>query len=712
MLKRILLLIFIAYSGSIFCSPLKYVDNRLCLSCHQKQAKQWQGSDHYFSMLPANPQSVLGDFNNQTFKTKTQSIEFSQQKGQYFIIVTSAEKPRQKYEVKYTFGYHPLQQYLVQFPNGKLQAFNIAWDSTKNKWFNLAKEEDLFEGSPLHWSKRFYNWNHNCAECHSTNYKKNYQNGRYNSQFSGVNVNCQACHGPGSKHIQWAQNKTTDNRGLAIDFNTMTAKHKVELCAHCHSRRAQVSKQHQINKPFQEQYIPALLRDDLYYPDGQIKDEVFVYGSFIQSKMHQAGVQCMDCHNPHSLKLILPGNKVCTQCHNPNPVKRFQALDGKHTNYDAFDHTHHPVKSQASQCISCHMPKTTFMKVDPRADHAFKVPNPELTIKYGIPNACNRCHQDKSPKWAKQKILKWFGRLYSNTPLLTGSQKQLLELYQDTRSPDIFRASALMLLATQAKENQKAIEAALQEDAPMFKIAALNKLSQSQQAMPQAIIKPLLNDSNTIIKGTAAGLLASSRLSKSQIKAYIDLQTPNLDQPESHINLAHFYLKRQKFDKAKSQLEVAIAKDPHFIPAYLSLAKLLSGLNQAHKTSLTLQKGINANPNNASLYYHIGLAYAAENNLVDASLAFKHCLSINKRYPRAEYNLSLVLWKLGEKQQAQQRLEKALQLDPQDVTLINNMIYFSVQSHNQKNVVKYLKQLLAIQPNNKQAADLLHQLGH
>jgi tetratricopeptide (TPR) repeat protein len=704
------LILYIAFPTA-YGSNTQYVDNKQCLNCHQEQAKMWRSSHHFYSMLPAIKKNVLGDFNDVRMKNKYQEILFFKKNSQFAIKVTTKSNKSEIYLVKYTFGFYPLQQYLLQFPKGRLQVFNMAWDSVKHQWFNLANDNELKQSSPLHWTKRFYNWNHSCADCHSTDFKKNFDGVRYHSTFAGINVNCQACHGPGSSHVKWAKDKTGKDNGLIVNFAKINAKQQVEQCAHCHARRSQVSDSYSHDKPFNEQYLPALLRQDLYYLDGQIKDEVFVYGSFLQSKMYLAGVRCTDCHNPHSLKLKFDGNTTCTQCHNTNPKKRFSQLKSK--NYESTRHTHHKLNSKGSLCVSCHMPQTVYMKVDFRADHSFKLPNPQLTIDYGIPNACNRCHQDKSAKWAKNIMLKWYQRLPQENPLLIQDEKKLLKIVGDKNQADIFRASALMLLRLSTKESIDNVIASLSDTSTLVKQAALRKVSQLPMKYSKGHVEPLLTDSNKIIRAFAANNLASiaqegenEGLSKA-LNEYKQLQDANNDTPQSYFNLAQLALKQNNTAKAIDLLQIGIVLDKHFIPTYELLAKLYSRQTAQSKLSNILTKGIANNPDAASLYYMQGLVYAENKQYLKAKKALIKTLSIDKAYPRAAKNLSLVYMKLGGIKEALIISENALKESPDDIELLNNLIYITMKMKAYQKTSIYLQRLLKLQPDNKKAKQLL-----
>src|SRR5262249_38939425 len=170
--------------------------------------------------------------------------------------------------------------------------------------------------------------------------------------------------------------------------------------------------------------------------------EVYEYGSFIQSRMFRAGVTCSDCHEPHGLRLRADGNAVCAQCHLP-------------AKFDTAAHHHHAPATEAARCVSCHMPSRTYMLVDPRRDHSFRVPRPDLSAAIGTPNACSGCHRNQPPRWAADWIGRWYGpsspsRRAHFAPaldagrrgLLTAS-KDLAALVSDPAQPAIARATAL-----------------------------------------------------------------------------------------------------------------------------------------------------------------------------------------------------------------------------------------------------------------------------
>ena len=373
-----------------------------------------------------------------------------------------------EFEVKYTFGVAPLQQYLVEFPGGRLQAPTVAWDTERKRWFALYPNDRHAPDDPLHSTGRYQNWNLMCSECHSTDLRRNYdaKADTYDTKWAEVSVGCQACHGPGSAHVAWAKaaagkDGNKDNKGLdahtlglVVDFRGNDSRYQVDACAPCHSRRQRLTDAELPGKPFLDNYHPALLREGLYYADGQQQDEVYVWGSFLQSRMYAQGVRCTDCHDPHGLGLKANGNALCAQCHQPAGNARFPTLAKK--DYDTEAHHHHPPGSAGAQCANCHMPAKNYMVIDARPDHSFRVPRPDLTVKIGTPNACNGCHDRKTPQWAADAVAQWFGPNRRQEPVFgevfaaarrgaPAALSGLDAIVADRAQPAIVRATALDL---------------------------------------------------------------------------------------------------------------------------------------------------------------------------------------------------------------------------------------------------------------------------
>src|SRR5215472_2312500 len=402
-----------------------FVGSDTCAGCHRAEADLWRGSQHRHAMDHATDRSVRGDFNDASFDCFGVHSRFFKKDGKFLVETDGPDGKLATFAIKYTFGVDPLQQYLVEFPDGRVQALSIAWDTRAKeqggqRWFHLYPNEAIGHDDVLHWTRLNQNWNFMCAECHSTGVRKNYDaaNDRFATSFAEISVGCEACHGQGSRHVAWARSrqswfgKTEDPaKGLLVrfderldsktgnaqrNFTPALVRREVETCGRCHARRGEFSEDWVPGRWLSDTHVVSPLARGLYHADGQMLDEVYNYGSFKQSKMFAAGVTCGDCHEPHAAKLRAPGDGICMQCHAAEK-------------YAAAAHHRHESASPPLACASCHMPGRTYMVVDRRHDHSFRVPRPDLSARIGTPNVCNDCHADKSAQWAASAIETWHG---------------------------------------------------------------------------------------------------------------------------------------------------------------------------------------------------------------------------------------------------------------------------------------------------------------
>ena len=420
----VILLIFPAYiikqfyfsdKTNIIEKTPEYVGRNTCIECHQVEYNDWKGSDHDLAMDYATDSTVLGDFNNATLIRNNQTHKFYKKGNKFFVYTDGEDGKMHEYEVKYVFGYSPLQQYLVEFEGGRLQTLALTWNTIEKNWYYMPdavyQDEDVDHTNWLHWTNQAQNWNSMCADCHSTNLKKGYDphTDTYHTTWFEINVSCEACHGPASEHLAWANlpeyaRKNIKNTGLVIQTSGINNKQYVDNCARCHSRRNTLGDFDPHTNNIYNHMIPLLPVEPNYYIDGQIKNEDYVYGSFTHSRMFMNDVKCNDCHNVHSGKLLFEDNALCLQCHKADDY------DTKsHTFHKGFGESGEAVISDAgikfevgsgTLCINCHMHGQNYMGVDYRRDHSFRIPRPDLSTKNGTPNACIQCHKDTSNQWA------------------------------------------------------------------------------------------------------------------------------------------------------------------------------------------------------------------------------------------------------------------------------------------------------------------------
>jgi tetratricopeptide (TPR) repeat protein len=570
-------------------------------------------------MQVADDNTVLGDFDNASFDYFETQTHFSRDDGNFVVRTENADGEIEDFVVAFVFGVEPLQQYLVEFPSGRLQSLPFAWDTREQsaggqRWYHLYPDEYIGPGDELHWTGRYQNWNYMCAECHSTDVAVNYDIAQdsFDTTWFEINVGCEACHGPASIHVANAQTGTLgDGSGLPVSLDdhgravwqmnpdtgiaersqlAMRPPQQPESCGRCHSRRGVVTAEYEYGKPLMDTHRPALLNDPLYFSDGQIRDEVYVYGSFIQSRMYQAGVTCSDCHNPHSLQLV-SGNEpsdVCSQCHLP-------------TKFAAAEHHKHAQDQVA--CVDCHMPSRVYMGVDPRRDHSMRIPRPELSLDGETPNACGNCHSDQGTEWLVEKAGEWWGAA---------------EESDEAMMPGIVRATLLtMLPAPLSQQSIAAIENGANNADPLVRMAAL----QSPRALPPqqqlSLAMPMLDDAVRSVRLEAVSLLAPFRqyLPATANTAFVAAadefraaQFAIASRPEAFAALSQFEADLGDIDKALEYNQQALQMDPDFAAMRHSLGLLLVRGGRADEALPELREAVRLEPGVSRFTYVLAVA--------------------------------------------------------------------------------------------------------
>lgn len=685
----------LATSEELFVKNEVFVGSETCATCHSKEFKDWKGSHHDLSMQEANSESILGDFQNTTYTSKGITYNFFKKGNEFFVNTEGVGGKYEDYKITHAFGVYPLQQYLIEFPNQQYQCLLVAWDSEKGKWYDLQPDLEIHHTEWMHWTGGSMTWNNMCADCHSTNLKKNYDQTTklYSTTYDIINVSCEACHGSGGNHIEYYKNidkySNVKPPKLYMDKG-MDSKEVVQKCARCHSRRAQNTKYFNYEGHFFDHYSPQLLTAPMYELDGQIKDEVYVYGSFAQSKMYQEGVSCNDCHNPHTLGLIKTGNSLCLNCHTPN--------------YNEPSHYFHEKGSNAAQCINCHMTGKKYMGNDYRRDHSFRVPRPDQTVKYGTPNACNSCHQDKDAQWAADIIVKNYGETrpeHFSDNLLDGYHSNIdgfRKVFSNTNNSELVRATALNRFGNNplTEEQFGQIFKYVNDISPLVRSEAIKSLSKINSNNVEALIKPLLLDSLRLVRISAANYFKSTndgvfmdeknRLAESDYNN--ELKT-NADFASGQHKIAMDYHRKGQIEGAIKAYYNALDIDNYYNMSRINLALLeynRGNFNQAEKLYLKVTE---QEPNFSHAFYSLGLFYGEQGNPEKSIKYLGLACEKEPKMARAFYNYALKL---------QQELLLESSVDASNFGLS----YFP----NDENIL-YIKLLGLIKLNKKEEAKLV-----
>lgn len=738
----------LALGFALPASASDFVGSERCATCHADQHKAWQGSHHDLAMQVATPETVLGNFDNARFTYNGIVTTFSRRDDAFFVTTDGEDGKLTEFPVPFVFGVYPLQQYLLPLSRGRLQALSIAWDARPEseggqRWYHLYPDEAIFAGDPLHWTGPYQNWNTRCAECHSTNVLKNYDAGTrtFNTTYDEINVGCESCHGPGTRHLELATTGKLlggQDSGFATDFaqrgewefpesqpiaqrrSAKGSNAQIDNCARCHARRGTLGDYH-YGADLLDTHRLSLPQAPLYYHDGQILDEVYVYGSFVQSKMHMAGVVCSNCHEPHSLQLRAPGNGVCAQCHKPDV-------------YDSQQHHHHPVASAGALCANCHMPETTYMGVDPRRDHSMRVPRPDLSVVMGTPNACTQCHQDKDASWALDSVRGW-GVEYRDT----GSHParafaladagdirvspQLADLARDTSQPPIWRATAIEAVAGSGN-NREILQLASQflyDDDPLIRRSTIRSLDALPLNQRFQLLRPLIDDDITSVRLAVASSLAGVPLDQIEapdakalrtlFKEYQTVYGQHADMPSIQMQLGLFYYNRGDLPSSEAAYREALYLNPQLVPAYLNLADLLRAANRENEAREQLLAALAVAPQSGDTLHALGLLETRGGQADKALEYLGQAAALEQNGTRHRFVYAIALHDLGQPAQAVSQLENLLRQVPQNQEVLLALVNYNAELGRKEQATVYATQLLRLSPNNPNYQQLLRQVS-
>ncbi len=702
-------------------------------------------------MAEATEATVLGNFAGAKFSHTGVTSTFFRRDGRFFVRTDGPDGRLADFEIRYTFGVTPLQQYLVELPGGRLQALGIAWDARPEReggqrWFHLYPDRKLKAGDPLHWTGIDQTWNYQCADCHSTHLRKNYdeKTNSYATRWTDIDVGCEACHGPGSNHVAWAKKEGDGQRqaegkgltvalderrgvGWTIDASTGNAvrsrpresSREIEACARCHARRGQFTDDWQAGQRLADGYRAALIEPGLYYDDGQQRDEVFDYGSFLGSRMHARGVTCSDCHDPHSGKPRAPGNDVCGQCHAP-------------ARFDATAHHHHAPGSKGAQCAACHMPTTTYMVVDPRHDHGFRIPRPDRTLSLGTPNACNQCHRDRKPEWAAAAVRAWYPQpkpgyqTFAEAFALAergapGAQQALLAVAKDRELSGFVRASAVRRLGRHlGPATLPAIRTALGDVDPLVRAAAVGALADTDPALRAQLLPPLLGDPVRQVRMDVARALAGEaerRLAQQErtrfsaaLDEYVAAESFNADRPEGRTNLGNLHALQGRDEPAVAAYRAALSIDPGFTQAAINLADLQRSRGREGDAEQTLRETLKRDPRSAPVHFALGLSLVRQKR---ADEALKQLAAATKLAPdngRFAYVYAVALNDAGRGVEARRQLEAVLKRRPYDRDVLLALALFERDAGNPTRAVRHARTLAELEPDRPEVQQLVREL--
>ncbi|WP_349253714.1 cytochrome c3 family protein [Bradyrhizobium sp. CB82] len=731
-------------------AELTFAGSQACSGCHQMEAALWKSSQHRHAMDHATDASVRGDFNDAAFEYAGTRSRFFRKDRKFLVETDGPDGKLATFEVKYTFGLDPLQQYLIELPDGRVQALSIAWDTRPKdqggqRWFQLYPDGAITHDDPLHWTKLNQNWNFMCAECHSTAVHKNYDatTDRFATTFSEISVGCEACHGAGSRHLAWARGQHAagdQNKGLLVRFDERTGvtwstdagtltptrtapapalRKEVETCGRCHARRGQLSEDWMPGKSLSETHRVSLLDRQRFHADGQMRDdeETYNYAPFKQSKMFAKGVTCSDCHDPHSAVLKAPADALCGQCH---------ATD----KYESAAHRQHANVTPPPTCASCHMPERRYMVVDRRHDHSFRIPRPDLSVQLGTPNACNDCHRDKSAAWAAQQVETWLGpqrpgyQTYARAFRAAWSeafdaQALLAALVRADDVPELARASALAELP---RPDVDLIRRGLSDPDPLVRLGALDALEGIPTDQLWGLASQQLTDPVRGVRIRTAEVLASVPTHRQPASdrekfgraaaEFVAAQRLNADRPEARTTLGSFFVHQADAGAAEVEYRAALRLDPTFSPAAINLSDLYRQLRRESDGERVLRDALSGSQQNASLHHALGLALVREKRNEEALDELRQAAALDPGQSRYAYVYAIGLHAAGRRDDALAVLKASLSRHPNDRDGLSAAIAFSRESGDFAAALEFAERLARLIPGDHALTQLIEQLKH
>jgi len=673
-----------------------YAGPAACLECHREEYDEWAKSHHGLAEREADSNSCqvafAADLSNGTYLTNGTN-------SKYLATISGAGGKREAYLLEGVIGCDPLVQFLVGVPGGRLQALSNAWDPRRKEWFSVFGTEVRLPGEWGHWTGRGMNWNSMCAACHNTRLLKNYDLGTdtYHTEMAERSVGCEACHGPVKSHVEWQRRYGKSGRKDPT-LAPMNRQQKLDACGACHARRSELTGNFQPGDAFLDHFELSMVDGtDLYYPDGQVHEEDYEYASFLSSRMGAHGVECSDCHEPHSAKTRLPGNFLCLRCHNgsyPNapvidPVAhshhqvRGYAPDGKLVDADLSHYKPEAIKETGGECVNCHMPQTVYMLRHARHDHGFTIPDPLLTKEAGVPNACNRCHQDKDADWALAQVGQWYGKLMDRP-----SRERALRLAEaragkrdavepllkilDAETNAYWKAAIINVLQPWSSESQ--VDALLRQSlsdsnalvrekaARVLDVGAENQTVSTTAALREHLEDPVRAVRVASAWALRAGLDTNSRAGR-ELELFLDA---NADQPGGQLQKGEFFVARGDPQKALEYYRKAVAWDPASAPIRHDLAVLYSSLNQNREALEQLREAVRLEPREAEYHFSLALALNDAGELENAIAQLREATRLNPRHADAWRNLGLALAAKDDLTGAQDALARAEGVAPGD----------------------------------------------
>jgi predicted CXXCH cytochrome family protein len=622
----LLLATVVAYAQSYAPAPPPnaYVGSQACQRCHDGEYDSWRKTLHVQMTKPIGEARVEGDFRPHTHVEQNgRAYTMESKDGRYYVSIAHDGRPAEKFQVDYTLGANRFQGYLSKLPDGRIYVLPIFWHNESKRWLDW-KEIAPVPDHPTEDLRQI--WNITCVNCHATNLARNYnpKTRTYATTWTEMGVGCEACHGPGAEHVvigdAWdkdpvhAPAKPTMAQLRIFSPAKATPRQTFDACGYCHGNKNNTFFGFTPGDRYEDYALPFLISQPNppndpqgeFWPDGRPSRFNRPQALTLSGCFQRGQATCTSCHrmhgpeNAHMLKVAVEtpdgrrtgeSDGLCTQCH--------KTVNSQQSTVDSRSHTHHAPDSPGSRCIECHMSDVNWRLITRRRDHTFQAPVPELTSRYGVPNACTTCHEDKSPEWAASTMDRWYGNkerrlatlamsdaIYTAAAGDASALSDIARLASDRSHGMLIRASAaefagqLIVKAGAAGEAGRPRDAAVinaligaaNDPEPTVRAAAITSLGSVVDDRTTAVIAAHLTDAARLVRVRAAEALmdrglvrldgaVGAALDRAQSEWTDSLRTFN-DSARDQATLGWLEASRGRTPEATDALTNAIALDP------------------------------------------------------------------------------------------------------------------------------------------------------
>ncbi len=711
--------------------PNGFAGSVSCRECHEKFYRLWSTSFHGLAMQPYTPDFARAKLTPHTGEIAIEGFKYQADiTGNTGYVVEKGKSPSEnkQYKIDHVLGGKNAYYFLTPFDKGRLQTLPLAYDVKKKEWFDTAASGVRhFSDQPIHWRESVYTFNTACYSCHVSQLSTNYdlRTDTYQTVWAEPGINCETCHGPSEEHNRVCREAPKGT--MPADLKIISAKRFTPdqhnaTCSGCHAKMIPLTATFTPGDKFFDHYDLITLENPDFYPDGRDLGENYTYTSWLMSPCLQSNkLHCGTCHTSsgrYRFKAEEKANDACMPCH------------AEKVNH-APSHTHHKLGSKGNQCVSCHMPITSFARMN-RTDHSMLPPTPSATIKYKSPNACNLCHMEKSAAWADSYIRKWRKRDYQAAVLLRsglihsarkGNWSRLpdiLSYIKSTKNNEVYRTSLVRLLRTCDDERKwPVLRQLLKDPSPLVRASAALGISDnltpenidsllSVTADPVRLVRIRAAEALSPIPQTRAPEEARDHLKAAQAE-FLAALNARPDDWTSHYNLGNFYASRNETEKAIASYETAIRLEPRALLPLTNIAIVYGQRGDYDKAETSLRKAIEIDPKSAPVHFNLGLLLAERGKTEGAEKELRRALQFDPRLAPAAYNLGMLIIR-ERPDEGLSYCRKAYELSPNNPKYSYTLAFYQAQTGDRKGAIKTLRDTVKRHPAYVDAALLLGEI--